>query len=43
MSVLYREGMAVGEKKALKCKPEEAYGEVNPANVMKVPKAEVGR
>ena len=34
-------GMAVGETKSLKCPPADAYGEVNEANVMKVPKAEV--
>jgi peptidyl-prolyl isomerase F (cyclophilin D) len=34
-------GMSVGETKALKCSPAEAYGEINPANVMKVPKKEV--
>jgi len=34
-------GMAVGETKALKCAPAEAYGEVNTENVMKVPKKEV--
>ena len=33
--------MKVGETKALKCPPADAYGEVNEANVMKVPKKEV--
>ena len=33
--------MKVGDTKTLKCAPADAYGEVNPANVMKVPKQEV--
>ena len=34
-------GLKVGDKKDLKLSPDDAYGEVNPANVMKVPKQEV--
>ena len=34
-------GMAIGELKTLNCVPKDAYGEINPANVMKVPKQEV--
>ena len=33
--------MKVGDTKTLKCAPADAYGEINPANVMKVPKKEV--
>ena len=31
----------VGEKKTLKCAPEEAYGEIMPENVLRVPKKDV--
>jgi len=34
-------GMKIGDAKTLKCEPKDAYGEINPANVMKVPKKEV--
>merc|ERR1719352_1584376 len=34
-------GLKVGDKKDLKLSPDDAYCEVNPANVMKVPKQEV--
>ena len=33
--------MKIGDTKTLKCAPADAYGEINPANVMKVPKQEV--
>ena len=33
--------LAMGETKTLKCAPEDAYGMVDPANVMKVPKKDV--
>jgi len=35
------EGMRVGEKKTLKLKPEDAYGQINPAARLAVPKAKI--
>jgi len=34
-------GMAVGEKKSIKCAPKDAYGDVRPENILRVPKKDV--
>ena len=34
-------GLAVGESKTIKCAPADAYGEVRPENILRVPKKDV--